>query len=148
MINPIPIKIGNKKVLIMMLICLLALMGGRVTAANRIVFFGLDESGSYSLRTKAVAIAQSAINQLSPEDIFYARRITHESYLDNCAVMGLTLPKIGVKPSNKFDRRAMLHWRRQHQQLARMRSQASAVLAQIEPVIGETWHAFPSVAGN
>lgn len=104
------------------------------SASGRLIIFGLDETGSYSLRAKAVAIARGVINEMSPGDVFYARRITHESYMDNCSVMRMALPRVGAKPDNQFDRKALLAWQRQQRKVATLKVQAGAVLARLQQV--------------
>ena len=41
-----------------------------------VIVFGLDETGSYDFRKKAISLVSGIIAGLEPGDIFYARRVT------------------------------------------------------------------------
>jgi len=103
-------------------------------AQHRVIVFGLDETGSYSFRKKAIAIANSIIEGMKPGDVFYARRITHNSYDDSCAVFRLEIPEIGNSPANIFDPRARCSWQKKVKRVSLLKSKAIEVLSKLEPV--------------
>jgi hypothetical protein len=103
-------------------------------AQGRVIVFGLDETGSYSFRKKAIAIAKSIIAGMKPGEVFYARRITHNSYDDSCAVFRLEIPQIGKAPSNRFDPRARSSWQKKVKRVSLLKSEAIGVLSKLGPV--------------
>ncbi len=111
-----------------------SLMTVTAFAENHVVIFGLDETGSYSFRERAVSIAKSVIRDLKPGDIFYLRRITEKSYIDSCAVFRLELPKIGNPPKNKFDKNSRKNWNRKLKKIMLLKSRAASLLAKLQPV--------------
>jgi hypothetical protein len=73
----------------------------------RLILMATDDTGSYRLWDQAKDIACRIIMQLEPGDIFYLRRITHESYTDQCSIFRLELPRMKETGSdNPFDRKA------------------------------------------
>ena len=73
----------------------------------RLILMATDDTGSYRLWDQAKGIACGIIMQLEPGDIFYLRRITHESYTHQCSIFRLELPRMKETGSdNPFDRKA------------------------------------------
>lgn len=138
------------KTLLNSLIIFVALQLAVVAHAQKlVVVFGLDETGSYSFRNRAVAIANGVISNLQPGDVFYARRITDKSYTDSCAIFRLEIPKIGDPPTNKFDRRARHVWKKKLKQVAMVKANAANFLSRLAPVKAkktDIWGFFASVA--
>jgi len=99
-----------------------------------LVVFGIDESGSYDFRNKAISIAGRVISDLKPGDVLYIRRITDKSYDDSCAVFRLEIPEIGNPPSNKFDRRAWHNWKKKNRGISALKAKAIDVLTKLGPV--------------
>ncbi|MBN2032712.1 MAG: hypothetical protein JW836_05500, partial [Deltaproteobacteria bacterium] len=83
-----------KRTLLTILMFATLLLPGPAGAAKLVVVFGLDETGSYSFREKSIAVASRVISDLKPGDVFYARRITHSSYNDDCNIFRLNLPEV------------------------------------------------------
>jgi hypothetical protein len=100
-------------------------------AQNAIVVFGIDETGSYNLRSKGIAIGQSIVNGLKSGDVMYARRITDKSYSDACSVFRLTVPETGEQPANKFNRTAFITWQEKNKKAGIVKSRASHILANL-----------------
>ncbi len=68
---------------------------------------GLDDTGSYSLWGAAKQIAGHIVQQMQPGDIFYLRRITNASYINQATIFRLELPQVpAVATKNPFDRMA------------------------------------------
>ena len=103
-------------------------------AQNRVIVFGLDETGSYSFRNKAITIANSVIVGMKSGDVFYARRITHKSYDDTNAVFRLEIPEIGNPPANRFDPRARYAWQKKVKKVFILKSRAIGVLSKLGAV--------------
>ena len=80
--------------------------------ARRVVVFGLDETGSYDYRPKAIEIAKGVIKDLDPGDVLYFRRITEDSYSQGAHVFRLEIPAALPEPGNKFDPRARAAWKK------------------------------------
>jgi len=96
--------------------------------------FGLDETGSYSLRNRAVALIQSVIAGLKPRDVMFLRMITASSFTDDCSVFRLEVPAQNCRqPENKFNQRARAEYRRCLQQVQAVKAQAMAMVARLEP---------------
>ena len=102
--------------------------------SERIVIFGLDETGSYSFREKAVSIGNSVVSTMEPGEVFYARRITANSYNDDCALFRLEIPRIGDPPANTFDKKARYLWSRKVQSVKTMKTNAMRFMAGLKPV--------------
>ena len=80
------------------------------TKPTRFIVVGIDESGSYELWNPVKKTIMSLIRQLKPGDILYLRRINSASYLDDCTVFRLEIPKIsGPENVNPFDRKAKIY---------------------------------------
>jgi len=103
-------------------------------AEKRVVVFGIDETGSYSFRNKAISIANRIISDLQPGDIFYARRITEKSYIDSCTIFRLEIPEIGTPPKNKFDKRARYSWNKKLRKMSLLKTRAVNILTKLRPV--------------
>lgn len=99
-----------------------------------LVVFGIDETGSYDFRNKAISIAGRVISDLKPGDIFYVRRITDKSYDDSSAIFRLEIPEIGNPPSNKFDRRAWYNWKKKNRGISALKAKAIDVLSKLGQV--------------
>lgn len=106
----------------------------KAEAAGRVIVFGIDETGSYDFRERAIAIGATIIGDLQPTDVFYARRITHESFLDVCALMRLELPHLEAAPTNRFDARARLVWQQKHRRIQLLKVKAQKSLVGTPPV--------------
>jgi len=77
---------------------------------TRIIVVGIDESGSYKLWNPVKKTIVSLIQHLNPGDILYLRRINSASYLDDCTIFRLEIPKItGPENVNPFDRNAKIY---------------------------------------
>ena len=99
-----------------------------------VVVAALDETGSYSMRSRGLAMANSVIQVLQPGDVFYFRRITGRSFKEQNTIFRLEIPQIPPKPKNRFDQRA---WVRHHKGLRRVqtiKTQAQKILSQLKPV--------------
>jgi len=103
-------------------------------AERRVIVFGLDETGSYSFRKRAVDIAKSVIADLKPGDTFYLRQITDKSYLDSCSVFRLSVPDVIEKPKNEFDRGARATWLKNVRQAGEVKTKAIDVLSNLNLV--------------
>ena len=76
-------------------------------ASRRIIVYGIDETGSYNLWNHAKISAAQIIQQLEPGDIFYCRRITDASYLDENTIFRLEIStQMASRNENIFDRKA------------------------------------------
>ena len=74
---------------------------------RKVIVMGIDDTGSYDLWDRAKNIVSQIILQLQPRDIFYLRRITDESYIDECAIFRLEIPRAKKTGThNPFDRKA------------------------------------------
>ena len=72
---------------------------------SRVIVMGLDDTGSYRLWGAAKQIAGNIVRQMQPGDIFYLRRITDASYINEATVFRLELPQIPTATTdNPFDR--------------------------------------------
>ena len=99
-----------------------------------VVVAALDETGSYSMRSRGLAMAKSVIQVLQPRDVFYFRRITGSSFKEQNTIFRLEIPSIPPKPTNRFDQRA---WIRHHKGLRRVqtiKAQAIKILSQLKPI--------------
>ena len=103
-------------------------------AQKLMVVFGIDESGSYDFRNKAISIAGRVISDLKPGDVFYVRRITDKSYDDSSAIFRLEIPEIGNPPDNKFDRKAWYNWKKKNRGISALKAKAIHVLSKLGPV--------------
>jgi len=115
-----------------------------------VIVFGLDETGSYDFRKKAISLANGIIAGLEPGDILYARRVTEKSYEDSCAIFRLEVPQVGEPPKNKFDRRALVDWKKATKRAAAAKSQAIGILSRLAPVkapMTDIW-GFLAAAGD
>lgn len=115
-------------------IFLTVLLFAEPVCAKLVAVYGIDETGSYSFRNKAIALGQGIIKGLDPGDVFYARRITDGSYKDDCNVLRLELPEVGTPPQNKFDKRARHQWQRKLDMVTGLKVQASNALSSMAPV--------------
>ena len=113
---------------------LLMVAFSKAFAGERLIVFGLDETGSYSFRKKAISIANTVIADLAPGEIFYARRITANSYRDEDAIFRLEIPRIGEPPTNEFDKKARYLWSRKAKQINAMKTQAMRFMEELKPV--------------
>ncbi len=116
---------------------------------GRVVVFGLDETGSYSFREKALSIARNIIGDLQPGDVFYLRRITDRSYHDSSSVFRLQVPAVMDEPQNRFDPRARKEWLRSRQKSAQAKTRAQTVLASLKVVDAprtDIWGFFAAAA--
>ncbi|MBM4305188.1 MAG: hypothetical protein FJ115_00040 [Deltaproteobacteria bacterium] len=102
--------------------------------ANRIIVFGIDETGSFTMRERGLSLAVSMIRDLDGGDVLYARRITGRSYNDDCSLFRLKVPPIPPAPANKFDRRAHLEWERQVKRARAVQAEAISILSNLSPV--------------
>ena len=102
--------------------------------AEMVLIYGIDETGSYSFREKALALGGKIISEMKPGDVFYARRITHSSYSDDCNILRLALPEVGDPPQNKFDRRARYQWEMRMKTVEGLKAQACNSLVRLPPV--------------
>ncbi|MDI6755836.1 MAG: hypothetical protein QME78_15750 [Thermodesulfobacteriota bacterium] len=112
----------------------LLLLPGPALAQGMTLIFGLDETGSYKMRAKGLAVVTAIIRDLKGGDVFYARRITDKSYKDDCSLFRLKVPPTGPAPDNKFDRRAYLEWERKVKQAETAKAQAISILSHLTPV--------------
>jgi hypothetical protein len=99
-----------------------------------IMVFGLDETGSYDLRNKGINAGIRVIHGLKSGDVFYARRITENSYHDSCSLFRLTIPDTGKPPENKFDRIAHAEWQKRVKQAEAAKAKAINILSYLAPV--------------
>lgn len=102
--------------------------------AKLLAIYGIDESGSYSLREKSIAVAGNILSELKGGDVFYVRRITDASYDDKCGIYRLEVPEIGEPPKNKFDKRGRYEWQRRVNAVQALKGEASNALARLAPV--------------
>ena len=102
--------------------------------ARTIIMFGLDETGSYNLRAKGVALACMVIDGLHGGDVFYVRRITDRSFHDSASVFRLEIPAVGKAPQNRFDRTTRATWERQVQAVNGAKAKAKDMLSRLSPV--------------
>jgi hypothetical protein len=100
----------------------------------RAIVFGLDETGSYAFREKALGIAQQIIVGMKPGEVFYLRRITEASYHDQCAAFRLELPDIGTPPANRFNPNAHRQWQRKVKRVHDLKRRAVEALGQVQPL--------------
>lgn len=110
----------------------LAAAAGHAGDRPRAIVFGLDETGSYAFREKALSIAREVIAGMQPGDVFYFRRITEASYQDNCAVFRLELPAIGEPPTNRFNPKAQRQWQREVNRVRDLKRRAVEALGQVQ----------------
>ena len=123
----------------LIILCVAILLGTVASAVAaeprpRAIVFGLDETGSYAFREKALDIARQVIAGMQPGEVFYFRRITEASYYDNCAVLRLELPDIGARPTNRFDPRAQRHWQQEVKRVRDLKIRAVEALDQVQPI--------------
>lgn len=77
---------------------------------KNVIVVGIDESGSYKLWNPVKKTIMSLIRQLEPGDILYLRRINAASYLDDCIIFRLEIPKLtGPKNINPFNRKEKIY---------------------------------------
>lgn len=138
-----------KRTLLTILMFATLLLPGPAGAAKLVVVFGLDETGSYSFREKSIAVASRVISDLKPGDVFYARRITHSSYNDDCNIFRLNLPEVGEPPQNRFDKRARHAWQSKVSVIEGLKGEAANALARLAPVKAkktDIWGFFAAAA--
>jgi hypothetical protein len=92
--------------------------------AGNVIVFGIDETGSYDFRKKALTVAQSLIRTLKPGDAFFMRRITGSSYQDSASIFTLELPVIGDAPQNLYDAKANAAWKQKAGKADQFKAQA------------------------
>jgi hypothetical protein len=97
--------------------------------AGSVIVFGIDETGSYEYRHKAIVAAQTVISRLQPGDIFFLRRITDSSYQDKASVLTLELPALSEPPRNRYDSRARAAWRRKSDVIEQFKAKTIDYLA-------------------
>lgn len=98
-----------------------------------IIVVGIDESGSYKLWNQVKKLIMRMILQLEPGDIFYIRRITDASYLDNCTIFRLEIPKIKESDNaNPFDRKAKIRRASVIHQINSLKKEACQRLADLK----------------
>lgn len=131
-------------------LCMITGVAGQVAHARRlVVVFGLDETGSYNLRQGALRMAGSVIAQLDSGDVLYVRRITHQSYSDDCIVFRLEIPAVGEEPDNRFDTRARRVWKSRQKAVAEIKKKAVCQLSNlksIDPPRTDIWGFLASAA--
>ena len=98
-----------------------------------VVVWGLDDTGSYAARSKAISIGQQIIAQLQPGDVMYARRITDSSYGDKGHIFRVEIPQVPGRPSNQLDRRAWLRYQAALKRAKLVKLQAMTQLSRLEP---------------
>jgi hypothetical protein len=99
---------------------------------RRVIVWGLDETGSYTFRSKAIDIAAGVIAEMQPGDVLYVRRITDRSYDDSSAVFRLEIPDIGQPPANRFNARERAAWDQSLRQVAALKAKAIQALRGLE----------------
>ncbi len=97
--------------------------------AARVVVVGLDETGSYANRDRALVLLGQVIEQLSPDDVLYLRRITEASYADACSVFRLVVPPLPARSANAFDRRSKAAHKKALNDVESVKARAIAYLA-------------------
>lgn len=113
----------------------LVILGIMAHAAEaRVVVMGIDETGSYDFRMRALAVARNLIDELEPGDVLFVRLITHKSYSDSCAVLRLPIPQVPPMPANHMDLRAKNEARRQLAAILKLKARAKAILDGLKPV--------------
>lgn len=117
-----------KTYLLKMVVGILMVLGMAAGAEGRVLVFGLDETGSYDFRLRAMAIAKNLIDDLEPGDVFFFRLITDKSYSDSCAVLRLPIPQVPPMPANAMDVRAKNAVRRQFAAIKNLKAKAKAIL--------------------
>jgi len=100
---------------------------------KQVVVLGIDDTGSYALRSKAISISQQIIAQLQPGDVLYARRITDSSYGDKGHIFQVEIPQALGRPSNQMDRRAWLNYQASLKRVKLVKLQAMTKLSRLEP---------------
>jgi hypothetical protein len=139
----------RKKLIHVISIFIIVLSVQPVYAQRLVVVFGIDETGSYSFRKKAIAIGSSVITRLKPEDVFYARKITEQSFHDSSSIFRLKVPPLGPPPKNEFDRRAWHRWRKASNRVSAIKAQAVTALSRLAPVKAkktDIWGFFSAAA--
>lgn len=138
-----------KKKVSLYLLVLTCLLVAYPVSAKKLVFFGLDGTGSYSFQKQAMDLAKKVIQQLEPGDVFYMRRITENSFTDNGALFRLTIPESLDKPANEFNAKAKYRWIKSKQRVQQVKAKAIAYLKKIEPMKAkktDIWGFFAAVA--
>jgi len=102
--------------------------------AQKIVIYGIDETGSYAFRAQSISIARDIIKDLEPGDVFYIRRITEKSYDDSCAIFRLEIPAVVDQVRNKFDKKARYQRRRMLHNVELIKARAAKIISEVKPV--------------
>jgi hypothetical protein len=101
---------------------------------RRVIVLGLDETGSYTFRSKAIDIAAGVIGEMQPGDVLYVRRITDKSYDDACAVFRLSIPEVSPPPRNRFNPRERQAWEQGLRMVEMLKAKAVQALKELAPV--------------
>lgn len=130
----------NLKQLIVILsfVCTLHIFGAQAEAA-RYFIFGIDETGSYDLRSRSMAILEKFILEvMQPGDAMLGRQITGKSYLDTpenqLLPQVLQIPEMQPTKNNTFDLRAKRQAEAERNQQSIVRLQAIKYLRTLKPV--------------
>jgi hypothetical protein len=103
------------------------------TSKPRVIIMGLDDTGSYRLWDAAKEIASNIVRQMAPGDIFYLRRITDASYINEATIFRLELPRNpAAVTDNPFDRMAKKHRKAVVFTIQRLKLQALKQIAELK----------------
>ena len=138
-----------KKTLIITAACLLLMFGFVLPAqaAQRIIVYYIDSSGSFQLHKKAVEIGKNIVRDMSPGDILYVRLIHEESFTHRANVFRLQLPLILKPPKNRFNQLAWLRYHRARQAVLILKAKAIKLLADLKPMNSQKTDIWGALAG-
>ena len=105
-----------------------------VASAQKVIIYGIDETGSYAFRAQSISIAKDIIQALEPGDVLYIRRITEKSYDDKCAIFRLEIPAVVDPVSNKFDKKARHRRLQMLRNVELIKMKAAKIISEIKPV--------------
>lgn len=123
---------------ILSLVCSLLAFSAQAEA-GRFFIIGIDETGSYDLRSRSMAILENFILEvMQPGDAMLGRRITDKSYLDTPEIQLLPqillIPEMSPAKNNTFDLRAKRQAEAERNQQSIVRLQAIKHLRALKPV--------------